>query len=568
MIDLRQHQLESVKNVDILHSQNFKNVMLVLPTGAGKTITMAHYAWRCNQRGEGCVIFAHRDVLLEQISEALCLFNVYHSIYSSNPTVNFISNSNHQKFGNSYYRQSSMIILASVDTFWRRDVSTLLPYIKLWMMDEGHHMTKDSKWHRCIEKLDEQPGTKGLLVTATPLRADRKGLGRHASGIADTMFVGANMHTLIERELLCVYKIYVPESLVDVSDVNVTSSGDYNRDKLAKATDKSNITGSVIDNWKEKAFGKRTIIFTVNIAHSDHVAEQFRAAGVKAVSLSSEDLPAVRKKEIEDFRAGRTTVLVNCDLFSEGFDVPGVEVVIQLRKTMSYAMFKQQFGRMLRILKGKEYGILIDHVGNVPYFMDKYNLQYPHDDPEWSLDDAPKKSKSSGTRTILTITCKKCRAFYSPQPDTDQKDVCPECQHKHSEDEQLATVRSFQEKQGKIIEYELNIDLFKKLLDERKKVDEPPERVRARMKHAGASDIVYNATFNNHAKRRNAQITLRSYIQRWCIKKAKEMPNMPPPIIQREFALMFEIAIIKAMVLSEPEAIKLTERIQNQLGEV
>lgn len=567
MIDLRQHQIESVQNVDLLHSRNLKNVMLVLPTGAGKTITMAHYAWRCNQRGEGCVIFAHRDVLLEQISEALCLFNVYHSIYSSKPTVNFISNNNHQKFGNSYYRESSLIILASVDTFWRRDVATILPYIKLWMMDEGHHMTKGSKWHRCIEKLDEQPTTKGLLVTATPLRADRKGLGRHASGIADAMYVGANMHTLIERELLCVYKIYVPESLVDVSDVNITSSGDYNREQLAKKTDKSNITGSVINTWKEKAFGKRTIIFTVNIEHSNHVAEQFRAAGVKAVSLSSEDLPSVRKKEIEDFRSGRTTVLVNCDLFSEGFDVPGVEVVIQLRKTMSYAMFKQQFGRMLRILKGKDYGILIDHVGNVPYFMDKYDLEYPHDDPEWSLDDAPKKPKSSKGRTIVTITCKKCRAFYSPEPDTNQKDVCPECQHKHSEDEQIAAVRSFQEKQGKIVEYELNIELFQKLLAQRKAVDEAPENVRERMKRAGAPPMVYNATFNNHAKRRNAQITLRSYIQRWCVERAKQMPNMPPPIIQREFAITFNVPIIKAMVLSEPEAIKLTEKIQNMLGE-
>jgi len=565
MIQLREHQTETANKVDELHSQAFKNVMAVLPTGAGKTILMAHFAWRCNQRGEGVVIFAHRDVLLEQISEALCLFNVYHSIYSSKPTVNFISNNNHQKFGNSYYRESSMVILASVDTFWRRDVAAILPYIKLWMMDEGHHMTKDSKWHRCIEKLDEQPGTKGMLVTATPLRADRKGLGRHASGIADAMYVGTNMHKLIERKLLCMYKIYVPESMVDTSDVNITSSGDYNRDKLAKATDKSNITGNVIENWKDKAFGKRTIIFTVNIAHSDHVAAQFRAAGVKAVSLSSEDLPSVRKKEIEDFRSGRTTILVNCDLFSEGFDVPGVEVVIQLRKTMSYAMFKQQFGRMLRILDGKLFGILIDHVGNVPYFMDKYNLQYPHDDPEWTLDDSPKKTNGSSGKTIFTITCKKCRAFYAPAPNTDQKDVCPECQHNHSEDEQLATIRSFQEKQGKIVEYQLDLELFKKLLAERAKVDEPPENVRRRMQYAGAADIVVSATYNNHAKRRNAQIIMRHYLQRWCMQRAKQMPHLPPPLIQREFELAFGVAVIKAVVLSEPEAIKLTERIQIEL---
>lgn len=566
MLELRLHQSQSSTAIDKLHAQKFKNVMLVLPTGAGKTIVMAYRAWLCAQRGEGCVIFAHRDVLLEQISEALCKFNVYHSIYASRDTVNFITTNNGKSFGNSFHRETSMIILASVDTFWRRDVSAILPYMALWMMDEGHHMTKGSKWHKCIEALDNQPWTKGLLVTATPLRADKKGLGRHASGIADAMFVGANMQLLIERKLLCLYKIYVPESLVDVSTVNVTGSGDYNRDKLAKETDKSNITGSVIEHWKAIAFGKRTIIFTVNIAHSDHVAAQFRASGIKAVSLSSEDLPSVRKREIADFRAGRTTVLVNCDLFSEGFDVPGVEVVIGLRKTMSYAMFKQQFGRMLRILDGKEFGIFIDHVGNVPYFMDLYNLEYPHDDPEWSLDDAPKKPKRSGKKTYITITCNKCRMYYSPEPGTDQKEKCPGCGHDHSTDAQLATARSFQEKQGKLVELALNLDLFKSLLAKRDDVDELPENLRRRMKYAGAASIVYTAAFNNQTKRRNAQLVLRSFIQQWCVKRAKEMPEYPPPLIQREFEIAFEIPILKAQVLSEPEAIKLTERIQSELA--
>ena len=101
------------------------------------------------------------------------------------------------------------------------------------------------------------------------------------------------------------------------------------------------------------ADGRQAICFTVNIAHSEHVAKQFRDAGISAINLSSEDTTAYRTKMINKFRKGEIKVLVNCDLFGEGFDVPAVECVIMLRKTESYSLFKQQFGRALRIFEGK-----------------------------------------------------------------------------------------------------------------------------------------------------------------------------------------------------------------------
>ena len=566
MLELRQHQTTAVERTDIAHNQGYKNAMVVLSTGAGKTIIMAYWAWRCQQRGEGAVIFAHRDVLLEQISNALCQFGVYHSLYCAKTTRTFITNKNHVEHGNSFHRETSMIILASVDTFWRMDVAAILPYIKYWMMDEAHHMTIGSKWHRCIEKLDAIPYMRGLLVTATPLRADKKGLGRHASGIADILIDKiADMQTLIGRGILSKYKIYVPESQVDVSDVNVTSSGDYNRDQLAKKTDNSKITGSVIENWLTIAGNKQTIIFTVNIEHSNHVAEQFRIRGIKAVALSSEDAPAKRQAEITNFRNGLTTILINCDLFSEGFDVPAVVCVVMLRKTLSYGMFKQQFGRMLRVLTGKEYGILIDHVGNVPYFMDEYNLRYPHDDPDWTLDDQPKKSRGAKKHNLYqTITCNACRAYYVPTDGTDEKERCPQCGHYHSDDEKLEQARSFQERKGKLVEMELDPDLFKQALDERDRIDASPEFVRKKMQMAGAPAIAYNAAFNNHSKRRNAQVVLRCHIQEWCLACYKRT-GWPPPLVQREFELVFNIPVLKAHLLSEPDALQLTNNIQQHM---
>lgn len=565
MVQLRQHQTEGVELIDKAHSQ-VKNVVGVMPTGAGKTILMAYYAWRCQQRNRGAVLLAHRDVLLEQISDALCLFGVSHSLWCSKSTINYISTNNHKNHGNSYYRETSTIIIASVDTFYRRDITPLLPYIDLWMMDEGHHLVRGNKWFRCIEIMDAQPHIKGLMVTATPKRGDRKGLGRQASGIADELIKIVDMATLIKRGMLAMYKIFVPHSMVDVTDVAITSGGDYNRDQLAAATDKSHITGSVIEHWKKIANGRRTIVFTVNIEHSNHVAEQFRANGVRAVALSSDDSPTIRQREIAKFRAGQTDVLINCDLFSEGFDVPAVEVVVMLRKTRSYGMFKQQFGRCLRVLQGKDYGILIDHVGNTPYMMQTFGLSAPHDDPDWTLqDEQDKRTGVSRTQTIYeTITCKECRAYYVPQTAQD-KTKCPECGHIHTEQEILDATKEFLEKKGKLIELELNLDLFKEALAQRKQVDESPEQMRNRMRYAGAPSVAYNSAFIKQTKRCNAQIILRTMIQQWCVNWARQSGNPAPPVVQREFEKTFGHHILQAQVMSETDALALAEKIKEDL---
>lgn len=568
MIQLREHQVSAVAETEKAWQQpDIKNVILVLPTGAGKTVIMADKAKRCQSRGHGCVIFAHRDVLLEQISAALCRVGVYHSLYCSKPTINFITTKNNQTFGNSFYRETSLIIVASVDTFWRRDITHILPYIGLWMIDEAHHVTKNSKWHRCIEKLDAVPHMKGLLVTATPLRADRKGLGRNYSGMADKMIVGADMGTLIRRGLLCPYKIFIPDTLVDTSDVTVTSSGDFNREQLAKKTDKSNITGDVIQQWFNHANNKQTIIFTVNIEHSNHVAEQFRAAGVNAVALSSEDLPSVRQAAINNFRNGVTKILVNCDLFSEGFDVPAVEVVVMLRKTLSYAMFKQQFGRCLRILDGKTHGILLDHVGNVTYFMSQYGLDYPHDDPVWTLADAPKKpSNRKSAKTMDAITCDSCKMYYVPE-DAQQKRFCPECGHDHESVKPADAVpadQKYRPKKGTLKELALDMDAFKATIEKREKHDEDPEVLRRRMKMAGAPPMVYNSAAANQAKRRNAQFVLRAKMQEWC---ALYTANTGATLeqVQEQFHKNFGMNVIEAHLLSESETIELTKLVNQFL---
>lgn len=518
------------------------------------TILMASKAAQEVEAGGVVVIFAHRDVLLEQISEALCLFGLQHNFYTSQKTQNRITTRNHVKFGDSFYNQQARVIVASVDTFFRRDLTTIAPLVTLWMMDETHHLLDSSKWHRCIDPLIN---ARGLGVTATPIRADKKGLGRHADGVFDAMTVGATMHQLITNGMLSPYRVYTPPSRLDLTGVNTTSSGDYNNTKLAAATDKSDITGDAIEHYLKLAEGKQAICFTVNIEHGEHVAEQFRKAGVKAVNLSSKTPDAERDKRVQEFRDGHIQVLVNCDLFGEGFDVPAVECVIMLRKTQSYSLFKQQFGRALRVCEGKDFGILIDHVGNVEHFMSEFNLQYPHDDPEWTLDRLNKKKKGVNKPAVGRI-CPKCFARYVPS--THNNHQCPYCHHVETKEEELDALKKFQAKAGNLVEME--IDVITNLLNKRDQVMKDPEQLRRQMNFGGAPAIAVNSAVVNHKKRRDAQLILQDLIQSWCSRRYREEEVTDVKAVQQAFELEFGVNILKAQVLSERETLQLVDKIR------
>jgi superfamily II DNA or RNA helicase len=337
----------------------------------------------------------------------------------------------------------------------------------------------------------------------------------------------------------------------------LTPGGDFNQAKLALATDKSEITGDAVKHYRKIAHNKQTIIFCVNIAHSDHVAEQFRKAGYNAVSLSSNTGAKERTAIINDFKLGRITILVNCDLLSEGFDVPGVECVIMLRKTDSYALFKQQFGRMLRVLLGKLFGILIDHVGNVEHMMYRYELEYPHDDPIWSLEPVKKRKKGNGESRTKSRVCPDCFARYIPKSTT--VFVCPECEHEETKSEELDALKRFQEKEGNLVE--LSVDVIQKIIDERKKVDMTPTAVSHFM--SNAPSVVKYSAVANHTKRLNAQIVLRESIHKWCMTRFVLMGNRDKESVQREFELEFKIHPRKAAILGEREANELKEKIEN-----
>ena len=235
---------DQVVFLDEIHdawSKGHKNILGVAVTGFGKTLVKAFVAESFVKLGKTIVIFAHRDVLLSQISLSLGDVGIPHKFICSKPSEREIGDAHVARFGHSFISESANVIVASVLTWVKRDVSLLAPMVDLWMIDEAHHTHPDNSWGKCITPL---VNAKGLGVTATPMRNDKLQLGREGGGTFDYLAEAVGMGELIELGRLSPYRIYTIPNSLDVSSVNVTSSGDYNQKKLSAVTiDNGDIVG-------------------------------------------------------------------------------------------------------------------------------------------------------------------------------------------------------------------------------------------------------------------------------------------------------------------------------------
>lgn len=438
---LRGYQSSLIAGIETAWGQGQPNVIGVLPTGGGKTMVMSELA-RLYQHEAGVAI-AHRSVLIGQISAALARAGVPHDIIASKAVVRTIVAEHMEEFGRSYYVPGHHWKVASVDTLPGR-AAALASWIKrvtIGFTDEAHHVLEANKWGRECLRFDN-PAMRWFLPTATPERGDRKGLGRQADGIADVIVEGPTMRWHIDNGYLTDYVIRAPMPAdLDLSDVEVGGSGEYNQKQLRRAVHRSTkIIGNVVDTYRNYTPGKLGIAFAVDIEHAKALTAEFNAKGVSCELITADHSEEERRLILRRYRNRETLVLVNVDLFGEGFDLPAIEVVMFVRPTASYSLYAQQFGRGLRLMidkafmamwesytpeqrkaiiaqSGKPVAHIHDHVGNVLHFYG------PPDKPrEWSLERGGRRSAPSDAiplRVCLNTMCLQPYERFYPR--------CPYC---------------------------------------------------------------------------------------------------------------------------------------------
>ena len=403
-IDLRGYQADLVEKIRVAFKRH-RRVLVQAPTGSGKTVLFGYIAEAAAERGKRVLILVHRHELLKQASEKL---HRPHGLIKAGVVPD--------------HRQP--IQIASVQTLVKR----LWQYrFDLIIIDEAHHTPAGS--YRII--LDAYPGAHVLGVTATPCRSNGGGLKE----MFDTLIIGPTVRKLTERGFLSPAIVYVP-SKIDTGSVH-TRMGDFVKSELNAAADKPTITGNAITHYRRYADQQPAIAFCVSVAHSEHVAAEFRHAGYTAQHVDGKMSQQERDAALAGLADGSINVVTSCDLISEGVDVPVVSCGIMLRPTQSKGLFLQQVGRCLRPAPGKTHAVILDHAGNCA----RHGM-LPDTEIQWTLDgdkDVQKRLKGKNQGRIRE--CPKCYAAF------ESTRTCPECRFELPVQE-----RTIEEVDGELVE--------------------------------------------------------------------------------------------------------------------
>lgn len=534
----RDYQSDLINGVYAAWQGGALNVLAVLPTGGGKTVVFAHIAAAVKQAV--CAI-AHRSELVSQMSLAFAREGVRHRVIGPAALGKLCARVHLEELGANYVTPNARVAVAGVDTLVRIDPASdpWFQQVGLWIQDEAHHVLEDNKWGTACKMF---PNARGLGVTATPLRADGKGLGRHADGLFDEMIVGPTMRELIGRGYLTEYRVFAPPSDLDLSSVTTTGSGDFSPPKLTAARRASHITGDVVQHYLRIAGGKLGVTFDTDVESATETAAAYRAAGIPAEVVHGNTPADVRSGILRRFRNRDLLQLVNVDLFGEGFDLPSLEVVSMARATQSYGLFCQQFGRALRTMPGKQHALIIDHVGNTL----RHGLPDAH--REWSLDRRERRARAAPQDVIPLRSClnPECAGVYERV-----LSACPYCGHVH-----LPAGRSSPEQvDGDLLE--LDAATLATMRGEIARVDGDA------VVPYGADAAVQGAVRKRHAERQAAQAVLRSSIALW----GGWQHHLERDVHEgyKRFFFQFGVDVASAMALGAREAQALTERIDNDL---
>ena len=327
------------------------NVMFQMPTGTGKTRLFTSIIRDINdyslKRKEPVkiLIIAHRTELIDQIDESLDKYQVPHNVIAGSRERNY----------------KYPVSVASIQTITHpnnlKDAKKL--NVQFIIIDEAHHALATT-----YKKLwDLYPGSKKLGVTATPWRMNHQSF----TDLFDKLVLSMPIKDFIKQGYLAPYKYYSLRSDSDIQstidDIELDKFGEYKESSMEEKMDIGSIRAQLLQSYLALAEGKKGIIYAINIVHAKHICEEYKKAGYEAVSIDSKTPAAERKYLVEKFRKGVIDIIVNVDIFSEGFDCPDIEFIQLARPTRSLVKYLQQVGRGLRPTEKKVDCIILDNVG-------------------------------------------------------------------------------------------------------------------------------------------------------------------------------------------------------------
>lgn len=346
-------------------------------------------------KGIRVAFVCNRIRLVLQASKRFAQAGIPHGIVQGDNSCNF----------------NAPVLICSIQTVARRGLPT---DIGLIVIDEAHATAGSIDYRRFIGQRNRLPM---VGLTATPFaRGLAKPFPEIGGPLWEELVVAATIRELVDLHFLVDLDIYAP-STPDLSGVHVVA-GDYHERELGEAVDKPTLIGDIVENWFKYAANKPTVCFATNIAHSIHIVEQFRGAGVVAEHIDCYTPPDEQNAIMARVAAGETQVISNVAILAEGWDHPACSVMVLARPTKSLIRYIQMAGRVLRPFDGKDRALLLDHSGS------SLELGYPTDDLPLILDDgSPRKpSTQDDNEKPELVECPKCH-YVKPR----KQHECPRC---------------------------------------------------------------------------------------------------------------------------------------------
>ena len=392
MIVLHQFQQEAVAEIERHIAERRRRLLLVAPTGSGKTVIASELIRRSVGQYRRVLFLAHRREIIDQTSAKLVANGVRHGIVMANVDP----------------RPMELVQVASIDTLHVRGVRSDamdLPPADLVIFDEAHRARGRTREHL----IGLYPNAVLLGMTATPCRGDGRGLGN----LFDVMVEAPQIAELIVGGFLVKSRVYAPID-PDLKGIKV-QQGDYVISQLAGRMNTAGLVGDLVEHWHKHGEQRRTIAFAVDVAHSVAIRNQFLGAGVPAEHLDGETPLAERADILARLARGEIKVVSNCMVLTEGWDCPPVCCCILARPTQQMGLFRQMIGRVLRPADGKADAIVLDHSGAV------FRHGLPEDHVDWTLDTdrratTPTHEKRKAGQAPALRECPSCKAIMIKPP--------------------------------------------------------------------------------------------------------------------------------------------------------
>lgn len=407
--ELRSYQHKLLEDIDNAFLAGYRRPLVVLPTGGGKTVIFSEAIRREFVAHRKSLTIAHRREIIGQTSNKLRAAGVVHGIIMAGVQP----------------RPTLDVQVASVQTLFARGIRSdrmTMPPADLGIVDEAHH-SPATTYRRILEAY---PEARWLGFTATPQRGDGRGLG----DFFDVLIEGPQVPELVELGFLVPTRVYAP-FIPDLAGIK-TIGGDWIASQLAERMDKTKLVGDIVEHWLKHGEDRTTVAFAASVAHSVHIRDAFRDAGIRAEHIDGSTPKDERDATLAQLASGEITVMANCQVLCEGWDLPEVACCILARPTKSMGLYRQMIGRTLRPAEAKTNAIILDHAGRV------FRHGFAEDHVEWTLQPDTKAARNktheeqgdrfAGSRIVECTNCGAVRIAGEP---CRQCGFMPETRPKH-----------------------------------------------------------------------------------------------------------------------------------------